>query len=194
MKAELRKQDILKNYYHIILKEGVEGASIAKIAKRMKVNPSLLIHYFETKDNLTIELVKYISLKYNKLFKKVDIETNDAVKRLDKLCDLLISETWYKNTDISGDISIISVSFRDKKIFTHLETLYNEFIYLIKSEIEQANASGKVEIKNPQEKAEIIISVIQGFRYFQHFFIDKAKSEKYKKNMKKLLLSIIYSD
>ncbi len=191
MKAELRKQDILKNYYYIILREGVEGASIAKVAKRMKVNPSLLIHYFDTKDNLIVELVKYISHKYNKLFTELDIETNDTVKRLDKLCDLLISETWYKNTDISGDISIISVSFRDKKVFAHLEMLYNEFIKLIRCELEQANASGKVKIKDPQEKAELIISVIQGFRYFKHFFISKAESEKYRKNIKKVLLSII---
>ena len=33
-KAEVRKPEILENYYQVLIEEGFEGASIAKIAKR----------------------------------------------------------------------------------------------------------------------------------------------------------------
>ena len=49
LKAEIRKPEILENYYQVLIEEGFEGVSIAKIAKRMNIHPSLIIHYFKTK-------------------------------------------------------------------------------------------------------------------------------------------------
>lgn len=189
--AELRKPDILKNYYQVILKEGVEGASIAKVAKRMKIHPSLIIHYFTTKDNMTVELVDYISKIYNRLFVELKIETDDPGKRLERLCDILLSEEWYNNTDISGDFSVISVSFRNKKVFAHLEKMYGEFIKLITRELELITAAGKIKITDPERKAELIVSIIEGYRHFKHFYVDKARDESYKADMKKTILSLI---
>lgn len=192
--AELRKPDILKNYYQVILKEGVEGASIAKVARRMKIHPSLIIHYFTTRDNMTVELVDYIAKIYNRLFMELKIETNDPVKRLDRLCDILLSEEWYNNTDISGDFSVISVSFRNKKVFAHLEKMYNEFIKLITRELEIISASGKVTITSPRHKAELIVSIIEGYRHFKHFYIEKDAAENYRIEMKKTLRSVIAAE
>ena len=63
-KAEIRKPEILDNFYHVLLEEGFEGASFGKIAKRMNIHPSLIIHYFKTKENLTTELVDLLIEKY----------------------------------------------------------------------------------------------------------------------------------
>ena len=189
--AELRKPDILKNYYQVILDEGVEGASIGKVAKRMKIHPSLIIHYFTTKDNMTVELVNYISRIYNRLFMDLKIETDDPEKRLDRLCDILLSEEWYNNTDISGDFSVISVSFRNKKVLAQLKSMYREFIRLIKRELEQISASEKIKIADPAGKAELVVSIIEGYRHFKHFYIDTSKDESYRADMKKTLKSVI---
>ncbi len=189
--AELRKPDILKNYYQVILAEGVEGASIAKVAKRMKIHPSLIIHYFTTKDNMTVELVDYISKIYNRLFMDLKIETDDPGKRLDRVCDILLSEEWYNNTDISGDFSVISVSFRNRKIFAHLHRMYEEFIKLIIRELEQISAAGPVKIKDPSVKARLVVSIIEGYRHFKHFYIESSESDSYRAEMKKTIKSII---
>mgnify|MGYP001167497170 CR=1 FL=1 len=189
--AELRKPDILKNYYQVILKEGVEGASIAKVAKRMKIHPSLIIHYFTTKENMTVELVDYISRIYNRLFMDLRIETDDPEKRLDHLCDILLSEEWYHNTDISGDFSVISVSFRNKKVFAHLEKMYGEFIRLITRELELVSASGKIKISDTGSKAELVVSMVEGYRHFKHFYIKNDYAEKYKDDMKSTIKNIL---
>lgn len=47
--AETRKPEIFENFYQVIIAEGIEGASIGKIARRMNIHPSLIIHYFKTK-------------------------------------------------------------------------------------------------------------------------------------------------
>jgi AcrR family transcriptional regulator len=189
--AELRKPDILKHYYQVILAEGVEGASIAKVARRMKIHPSLIIHYFATKENMTVELVDYISKIYRRLFMELKIETEDPVMRLDRLCDILLSEEWYNNTDISGDFSVISVSFRNRKIFAHLKRMYDEFIRLIARELEQIAAPGLIKINDPAAKARLIVSIIEGYRHFKHFYIETADSEKYREEMKNTIKSII---
>jgi len=48
-KADIRKYEILVHFQHVFAKQGFEVASIAKIAKKMDVHPSLLTHYFSTK-------------------------------------------------------------------------------------------------------------------------------------------------
>ena len=189
--AELRKPDILKNYYQVILKEGVEGASIAKVAKKMKINPSLIIHYFTNKDNMTVELVDYMSRIYNRLFMDMKIETSDPQKRLDRLVEIFCSDEWYNNTDISGDYSILTLSFRNKKVFKHLHDMYEEFVKLIMKELETATAGGKVKISDPKRTAELLVSTLEGYRHFKHFFIEESSSESYRQDMMKTLKNII---
>jgi len=189
--AELRKPDILKHYYQVILKEGIEGASIAKVAKRMKINPSLIIHYFSSKDNMTVALVDYMSRIYNRLFMDMKIETDNPEKRLDRLVEIFCSDEWYNNTDISGDFSIFSISFRNKKVFKHVQNMYLDFIKLIQKELEIATSTGKVKISNPRRTAELIVSALEGYRHFKHFYIDQSDSDIYRQEMMKTLRQII---
>ena len=191
LNAELRKPDILKHYYQVILEEGVEGASIAKVARRMKINPSLIIHYFSTRENMTVELVDYISKIYNQLFMDLKIETDDPGKRLDRLCDILLSEEWYTKTDISGDFSVISISFRNSSIFDRLKAMYSQFIGLITRELEIISASGKISIGEPEKRAKLVVAMIEGYRHFKHFYVGPAEADAYKDNMKKTIKSII---
>ena len=62
--ARLRRREMLAAYYQVLKDEGLQGASIAKIAKRIDAPPSLLIHYFGTKEQMTIELVDYLLEEY----------------------------------------------------------------------------------------------------------------------------------
>ena len=90
-KAEIRKPEILENYYQILIDEGFEGASIGKIAKRMHIHPSLIIHYFKTKENMTFELVDLLIEKYlAPEFLEFDHIT-DMEKRFHALIDTLFS-------------------------------------------------------------------------------------------------------
>ncbi len=189
--AELRKPDILKNYYQVIIKEGIEGTSIAKVADRMKINPSLILHYFTSKDNMAVELVDYWSKLYNRLFTGMKIETEDPHKRLERLVEIFCSDEWYNNSNLSGDFSIFSLSFRNKKVFRHLQNMYNEFINLIIAELETASKSGKVTFSNPRRTAELIVSVLEGYKHYKHFFIEEKDSNGYRTDMERTLKVIL---
>ena len=62
--AETRKPEILENFYQVIIQEGIEGASFGKIARRMNIHPSLIIHYFKNKKNMTLALADFLVEKY----------------------------------------------------------------------------------------------------------------------------------
>jgi len=63
-RAEIRKPEILENYYKILIDEGFKGAPIGKIAKHMHIHPSLIIHDFKTKENMSSEVVDLLIKKY----------------------------------------------------------------------------------------------------------------------------------
>ena len=65
LSADLRKPEILESYYQVLIQEGLEGASIGKIADRLNIHPSLIIHYFKNKERMKLALVDLLVEKYN---------------------------------------------------------------------------------------------------------------------------------
>ena len=63
-RADTRKPEIFENFYQVLIEEGFECASIGKFATRMNIRPPLIIHYFKTKENLTLEWVEFFIQKY----------------------------------------------------------------------------------------------------------------------------------
>ena len=88
-KAKIRRQEILSHFYEVIIEEGFEGASIGKIAKRMEVNPSLLIHYFSTKDAMVIGLIDYIMSTYSSHIIPDFLSVEDPQERWDDVVDVV---------------------------------------------------------------------------------------------------------
>ena len=78
--AELRKPEILRNFLEILVEEGIEGASIGKVAKRMGIHPSLIMHYFSTKETLIIEAVDHIVHEYGVLIDRMKPRTADPAR------------------------------------------------------------------------------------------------------------------
>ncbi|MFW5807507.1 MAG: TetR/AcrR family transcriptional regulator [Spirochaetota bacterium] len=88
-KALERRDEILKHYYQVILEEGYENASIAKIAAHMNTQPSLIMHYFKTKERLVFELItKFMHDFTLQRLEDFYLEAN-LNKRLDKIIDII---------------------------------------------------------------------------------------------------------
>lgn len=112
--AGLRKPEILLDFYQTAVGEGVEGASIGKVAGRMNIHPSLIVQYFSTKENLMTELVDYVINEYGNLLKNISVHHNEPHERIHQLLDMLWSDEWYRMTDASAGFPMLSVSFRQE--------------------------------------------------------------------------------
>ena len=87
--AALRKPDILESYYQVIIQDGLEGASIGKIANHIGIHPSLIIHYFKNKENMKLELVDLLIEKYKSPDMLDFDQTEDAEAHFNALMNVI---------------------------------------------------------------------------------------------------------
>lgn len=82
--AKTRKK-ILQTAANLFVQEGFEGISISQIAKKAKINQSLIYHYFESKEDLWKSVKNYYVETYvNKEDLKIDTEKElkDILKQI----------------------------------------------------------------------------------------------------------------
>jgi AcrR family transcriptional regulator len=189
--AHLRKPEILKSFYETIVEEGIEGASIGKVARRMGIHPSLIMHYFSTKENMTLELVDSVIREYANLLTHILVGRDDPRERLLHLNDLLWSEQWYGMTKISADFAMISMSFRNAEIDARVRRLYALFRKFISKELQGFMEAGIIRPQDPGTAAQIVITMLEGYRHFKHFYVDEESSERFREEMKGTLLLVL---
>lgn len=178
--AAARKPDILKHFLQVILEEGVEGASIGKVAKKMGIHPSLIIHYFENKENMTACLVDYVMKEYAKLLQRLQLPPADPEKRLTLLVDTVLGDEWFRMTDISVDFSVIAISFRHDGIRARIQEMYAQFKMLLSREFAPMIEGGIIKASDPDSAAELFISFVEGYRHFKHFYVAEERAERFR--------------
>lgn len=182
--AEIRKPEIIRSFYHTILERGFEGASIARVAAGIGIHPSLILHYFGNKENLTLDLVDYVIEEYARLLESVKLSGLSPEARLERLVEVLWSREYYEKIHIAGSFAIISVSFRNPRIHEKVKILYDGFRRFLAKEIKKAADAGIIENNNPVRTAARIITLVEGARHFRHFFVEEHELEKYNRDMK----------
>ncbi len=167
-KAIVRRQEILSHFYDVIIEEGFEGASIAKIAKRMDVNPSLLIHYFSTKDAMVVGLIDYILDTYTPTILPDFSETEDPDERWQDVLDVLSHLHWDRIMNHKVFYSCYALGLRQADILDRFRNLYRHLMERLEAEIACANAAAIIQVNNPRDAAEWILTQTEGRSYFRH--------------------------
>lgn len=187
-KADERKQEILENFYEVLKEEGFENASIAKIALRMDVNPSLLIHYFHTKEEMVIDVVDYILARYEDAFLThfEKAETPEAQFRY--IVSVLFSVEWIRIIDHSVFYSCYYLATRHNRIEERFREMYSEFSKLIEICIANCMEAGILAEDDPKEVAEFLISLNEGLNYYGHIFKDEEAYKARALSMRKRVL------
>ncbi len=111
---EERQREIIKAFYKLAKKEGLENASIAKTAAVIDINPSLVMHYFETKEALVYGLIEYILDKYLLIYQLPKEYDGSAETALMKVIDNIFSHKWNTLFDDSVSYSCYALAFRNK--------------------------------------------------------------------------------
>lgn len=166
-KANVRKQEILNHFYTVIIEEGFEGASIAKIANKMDVNPSLIIHYFKTKDLMVLGLIEYILETYSSHILPDFSNVADPQERWEDVVDVVSRIKWSSFLDTTVFYSAFTLSLRNEEIKKKFCELYENVENRIKEEIIIAKDAGIINVSDPGNVAKLIISLLEGTNYYQ---------------------------
>ncbi|OQP68600.1 TetR family transcriptional regulator C-terminal domain-containing protein [Niastella populi] len=186
-----RQKEIIKAFYKLAKKEGLENASIAKTAALLDMNPSLVLHYFQTKESLVYGLIEYILDKYLLIY---NIPTEDATepkKALLKVIDNIFSAKWNTLFDDSVSYSCYALAFRDKTIKEKYKRLLDTLRQNLQQLIMDCKAQGILSVKDPALTADLIFVLVDGAYYYLCLVSDK---EEYKQKLalyKKQAISLL---
>ncbi|MBW1892837.1 MAG: TetR family transcriptional regulator [Deltaproteobacteria bacterium] len=190
-KADIRKFEILEHFQQVLAKEGFEGASIAKIAKQMGTHPSLLIHYFSTKEEMIIELVDFILEKYESMALQKSREILNPEQRLNTLLDTIFGVDWISLVDSSAFYACYYLSFRNRKVKERLEKLYKRFKEYLVNEINLCVSEGLIKESDPEKDADFIISLVEGLSFYRNITGGKQKYRELGSYLKEKALQIL---
>lgn len=186
---DVRRKEIVKAFYSVAKKEGLENTSIAKAADYLKINPSLIMHYFKTRDELMIGLIDYILERYQGIYKiEGGIESSD---KLIRLIDNLFSRKWNRLFDDGVFYSCYALTYRNKTIRDKFKELHVSLRKILQDALEEAKRNQLIEIENIKEAGELIFIVIEGAYYYGGILDDKKETERQLELCKRTVLNTL---
>jgi AcrR family transcriptional regulator len=190
-KAPLRKKEILEHFQQVLVEEGFEGASIGKIARRMGINPSLIIHYFSTKEDMIVELVDFILEKYESTFLKRLEVIDDPEERLKAGLDTVFSVDWISLVDTRAFNACYYLSLRNPKVKVRLQKMYQHFRDYLVQEITLYMNRGIIPATDPSKDADLIIAIVEGLSFYRNISGGKKKYGELGTYLKQRILMIL---
>lgn len=189
--AETRKPEIVEGYYRVLIEEGLEGASIGKVAKHLGIHSSLILHYFKNKDNLRLALIDLMICKFKSTHMLNFERLNDNSERFEALMDLVFSYDWSRTVDPGVHFGFYYQSFRDDKLselfcdmFRWLrDYLYEEFLVF--------NKEGIIQVNDELKAAEFVVTLMEGLEFHAHFLGQKRPFEDFAETAKTIVLSVL---
>jgi AcrR family transcriptional regulator len=167
--AELRKPEILESYYQVLIEEGLEGASIGKIADRLNIHPSLIIHYFKTKERMKLALVDLLVEKYNAPEFLSLAHIADNQDRFEALMDTLFSFEWSRTVDPGVHFGFYYLSFRSEAIQERFKEMFKALREHLKEQMAYFSSKGIIKVHDPEKAADIIVTLMEGLEFHSQF-------------------------
>lgn len=167
-KADERKYEILVHFYEVVKEEGFENASIAKIAEKMSVNPSLLIHYFKTKEEMVIDLVDFLLGRYEDAYIEKFEKVQDPKQRFEMTISFILGEDWMQMADHhSVFYACYYLSSRYERIRERFQQMYQQYREMLEVEAKVWYEKGLITYSDPTQVAEYLIMLNEGLTYYE---------------------------
>ena len=173
---ETRQKEIVKAFYTVAKREGLENTSIAKLADFMNINPSLVIHYFKSKQGLEIALIDFILERYLHIYK-----SNGTINTADKLLDLidkLFSRRWNRLFDDGLFYSCYAHVYRNDEFKTKFKQLHDSLRSILRQSLMEAEQNEVIQIEDPYKLTETIFALLEGAYYYLGLVDNKVENNK----------------
>ncbi len=190
-KSEIRKPEILEHLYEVLAKDGLEGASLAKVANHMGVYPSMLVHYFKTKEQMMVEFVDYIIERFNTWYMSDIDNITDPKKRFDLMLDRIFMLKGQGVIDPVVFYAIVYLSFRSTRVKKRVQAMYSLLIESLRSEINVGVKQGILNCTDVEMISFIITIVTEGLDYCRFMYDDLKAIEKAGLFLKSAILNVL---
>jgi AcrR family transcriptional regulator len=174
----VRKPQILEHLYTVIASEGLEGASLAKVADHMGVYPSMLIHYFKTKEKMMIEFVDFVFEKFLTYYLTQTKTISTDEEKIALWVDLFFMSKEQKIIDPGVFYALVYLSYRNPQIKNRMNQMYRVYFDALINAITPKNETGKNRTHDTELIGYIIIIITEGLDYSRSVYPNPEKLEK----------------
>ena len=185
-----RQREIVEAFYRVATKTGLENASIAKVAGHMGVNPSLIVHYFKTREKLLEALVSFILERYKDIY-KVNGDDYTTRRDLTRLINNLYSRKWNRLFDDGVFYSCYALTYRNRKFRQVFKVLHDSLRKLLVDALRRAKKQGVVSVSNERETAEMLFALMEGGYYYLGMEDSRQRRDKRMNALKKQALILL---
>ncbi|MCH7412078.1 TetR family transcriptional regulator [Belliella sp. R4-6] len=189
--TEIRKREIVEAFYQTAIKEGLESTSIAKIAKTLNIQPSLIVHYYKTKDELITALIDHCLELYLKIFEKAYLTNEDPLDMLVSLINSMFSKDWNDLFDDGVYYSAYAMVFREPAFREKFSKIHKELRVKFSSLLKDCDNTGAINCKNPNETANRIFFLLDGTYFFINMLSTQKEQDEHLKQSKLLSLEML---
>ncbi len=167
--AELRKPEITEAYYHVIIHEGFEGASISKIAKHLDIHPSLILHYFKNKETLQLALIELMVDRYKSKHLIEFSHITEPAERFTALMEMIFSYEWSRTVDPGVHFGFYYQSFRDSKVASLFRDMFRWLRDYLYKEFIIFNQQGVIQVSDEMMAADYVVTLMEGMEFHAQF-------------------------
>jgi AcrR family transcriptional regulator len=164
-RSKVRRREMLAAYYEVLLDEGLQGASVAKIAKRIDAPPSLLMHYFGTKEQMTIELVDYLLERLHAASVGTIEGLEEPLERLYAIVDAIFSVEYHQVLDDRAFYALFYLSLTHPTVRRAFARVYEESLALVEATLAECMDRCLVRRDDPHELAVSLNALEEGYAF-----------------------------
>lgn len=167
-----RKKEIIEGFYYLSKINGLENTSIAKIGKHLNMPPSLIMHYFPTRDILISSLIEFILEQYLLIFKPLthELEENQSIE-LSLIVETLFSKNWNLLFDDGVFYSCYAMIFRNEQIKNDYRILHEKLRESLKDILD---SNEEMAGRDTTMLSEQIFVVVEGAYYYLSMIKDES--------------------
>jgi len=187
---EGQQKKIIQAFYEIARIEGIENVSFGKIAKELDMNPSLVVHYFSSKEEMLLGLIDFIVTGYQNLYETQE-KYEDSLSKLKAVLNNIFSRKWGSYVDDSIFYNCFALIFRNEKILAHFRDLHVLLRKWLEKLIQDCIDQKLIANQDAEEAADLIFVISDGAYYYLSMVSDQdlynKHLERYKREAFKIL-------
>ncbi|CAB1058749.1 hypothetical protein D1BOALGB6SA_3506 [Olavius sp. associated proteobacterium Delta 1] len=167
----------MTHFHKIISLYGFSGASLAKVAKSMGTNASLLLHYYKSKEEMILDFIDFMIQKYEEYYLEKLNSMMDSEAKLHFLINRLFEDSRVLDKYLVGDrayYECYALSITHSEVKAKFRQFYNRFQRSLAAELSNLLNANKLDAKTSQLLADFLIVMLEGKDFYSNLNEDEA--------------------
>jgi AcrR family transcriptional regulator len=189
---DIRKLEIMEHFHKVVNEYGFSGTTLAKVAKCLEINPSLLLHYYKSKEEMIVGFADFIISKYEDFYLQRLNSISDPADRLEYLLDTLLFERGDVEELVSdrGFYECYALSITHPQVKKKFQHFYDRFRKALTKELSNLKDAGVIKTENAELASGLLIVLLEGKDFYGNMTEDEASYSRLRKYIKEVAYKI----